>query len=809
MRQQLMALWLGLGMIGIVLGVLGSRPGLTTDGPLRFVDENGSPLANSTIRLLCYTDLGSPLLADLWLQTDELGYPAGTIPPACHYLAALHLLHSQPSGKPGHGPAFQLFATSWVGGATLPQAAGGDIVLSRDQPLVIFNVVASLAWTPAGADYQADFQEAIRQAAAYLYDLSEGQMIFGPLTLYPAGPSWNAADFRLLPANDYRPTAFVGGIVPAGLPYTATNGSETHFTPAEIWLGRYWDGQQASTGDWSAPAGYRTLVHEWSHYALFLYDEYQQGDGQETYCTCPDLPEVGQTGGACGGVSPSLAASVMAYHYSASEWWRSGSPAVCLDTAQWKMHGQRDWQTIIAGGQIQGLTDWLKMPASLTAGPGLGLAADLVVSRPEPSLYLPLVISPGSPTPPPSEPLVFLALGNGPLPAGALAQFYVRDSNQATYQGSSNQALTLLDIQPNDRARVYLDVYGDDRYVYPAPAGPDLSLSQGLTLTLAANNWPAALDLSYELTDGQLTRLDLILTLPQAEAPAGGLCTVDLGCSTAALQQTGSVTWTLQLELDGAALPNYGLVWVGDGANGELWRWYQLAGGVGPGHMDGHAPLLDGPALANSPSPVPGQQNKLLISPAADYAAVLAPLPAGIGGLVGPPLDLDILLPGMVALRPGDHQLPSPVQLTLFYPQEVVDQLGLAEEQLNLLHFNRQLGQWQTVGVSGRSSYLNWVASQPIQQDGLFAVGWNAAPPPQAHFIANPLNGQAPLLVTFINQSTNFSTSQWDFGDGQVSNQTNPVHLYEAAGSYTVTLLVFGPGGNDSLTRFNYIVVGP
>lgn len=806
--RQLMVLWLTLVMVVLMLG--GIRPGLTTTaGPLRFVDENQVPLANRTLRLLCYASLGSPLVADVWLQTDSAGYPAGTIPPDCHYLAALHLLHTQPSNKPGHGPAFHVFASSWPAGASLPQPANGNIVISNQQPLVIFNVVAALGWTPATADYQTDFQEAISQAAAYLYDLSEGQMIFGPLTLYPAGQSWNSADFRLLPANDYRPTAFVGGIVPAGLPYTATNGSESLFAPAEIWLGRYWDGQTATTGAWSAPAGYRTLVHEWSHYALFLYDEYQQEDGQEGYCTCPDLPEVGQTAGACSGVSPQLAASAMAYHYTASEWWRSGSPAVCLNTTQWKMHGQRDWQTITSWGQIQGLANWLKMPTSLTAGPGLGLAADLVSSRPEPTLYLPLVSHPGSPSPPPSEPLVFLTLENGPLPAGALAQLYGYDGNQANYQGSTNHALTLLDIQSTDRGRAYLELYGDERYIYPAPADPDLSLSNGLTLTLAATNWPASLDLTYDLNDGQLSRLDLILTLPQANAPAGGLCTVDAGCSTAPLQQTGAVTWTLTIESANGELPRYGLVWVRDGANGELWRWYQIAGGVGPGHMDGHAPLLDGPLLANSPAPIPGRQNKLLLSSAADYSAVLAPLPAGIGGLVGIPLDVDILLPGMIPLRPGDHQLSSPVQLTLFYPQEVIDQLGLAENQLTLLHFNRPLGQWQTVGVSGRSNYLNWITSQPIQQDGLFAVGWNTTPPPTANFIANPLNGQPPLLVTFINQSTHFTASQWDFGDGQFSNDTNPVHLYETAGSYTVTLLVFGPGGNDIRTRPNYIVVVP
>ncbi|MAR39825.1 MAG: hypothetical protein CMD22_03955 [Flavobacteriales bacterium] len=42
--------------------------------------------------------------------------------------------------------------------------------------------------------------------------------------------------------------------------------------------------------------------------------------------------------------------------------------------------------------------------------------------------------------------------------------------------------------------------------------------------------------------------------------------------------------------------------------------------------------------------------------------------------------------------------------------------------------------------------------------------------------------------VAFVNTSQMFSSSSWDFGDGNSSNQHDPVHTYSAIGNYTVTL---------------------
>lgn len=44
------------------------------------------------------------------------------------------------------------------------------------------------------------------------------------------------------------------------------------------------------------------------------------------------------------------------------------------------------------------------------------------------------------------------------------------------------------------------------------------------------------------------------------------------------------------------------------------------------------------------------------------------------------------------------------------------------------------------------------------------------------------------LQVTFTNFSQNATSYEWNFGDGQTSTEANPVHIYSAAGNYTVVL---------------------
>lgn len=79
---------------------------------------------------------------------------------------------------------------------------------------------------------------------------------------------------------------------------------------------------------------------------------------------------------------------------------------------------------------------------------------------------------------------------------------------------------------------------------------------------------------------------------------------------------------------------------------------------------------------------------------------------------------------------------------------------------------------------------------------------------PVADFNANPLNGCAPLAVTFSNMSQHLQNPvyHWTFGNSVTSAQANPFTIYSLAGIYTVSLKVINEGlCVDSITRINYI----
>ncbi|WP_430936054.1 PKD domain-containing protein [Saccharicrinis sp. 156] len=58
-----------------------------------------------------------------------------------------------------------------------------------------------------------------------------------------------------------------------------------------------------------------------------------------------------------------------------------------------------------------------------------------------------------------------------------------------------------------------------------------------------------------------------------------------------------------------------------------------------------------------------------------------------------------------------------------------------------------------------------------------------------------PTEGCPALKVDFYSNATNVETYHWDFGDGNISADPNPTHIYYTEGTYTVTLTVEGPGG--------------
>lgn len=91
---------------------------------------------------------------------------------------------------------------------------------------------------------------------------------------------------------------------------------------------------------------------------------------------------------------------------------------------------------------------------------------------------------------------------------------------------------------------------------------------------------------------------------------------------------------------------------------------------------------------------------------------------------------------------------------------------------------------------------------------GLKSVVVEPPPPaPVANFTSAPNSGTAPLNVAFTDTSTGTITSwQWNFGDAGTSTLQNPSHSY-AAGTFSVSLTVTGPGGSNTLTKTNLVAV--
>ena len=72
------------------------------------------------------------------------------------------------------------------------------------------------------------------------------------------------------------------------------------------------------------------------------------------------------------------------------------------------------------------------------------------------------------------------------------------------------------------------------------------------------------------------------------------------------------------------------------------------------------------------------------------------------------------------------------------------------------------------------------------------------------NFNWSPESGYLPLSVSFTYTSTDTPNFYlWDFGDGSTSNERNPTHVYNAAGSFDVTLTVTHLDGTSSSRRVN------
>ncbi|RJS69149.1 PKD domain-containing protein [Methanophagales archaeon] len=104
--------------------------------------------------------------------------------------------------------------------------------------------------------------------------------------------------------------------------------------------------------------------------------------------------------------------------------------------------------------------------------------------------------------------------------------------------------------------------------------------------------------------------------------------------------------------------------------------------------------------------------------------------------------------------------------------------------------------------------------TENYDDEGATGCTYTCGPGVIADFSAEPTKGTSPLEVTFIDRSKpegDITGWLWDFGDGNTSNEQNPVHAYyttEPYSYYNVSLTVTGSGeASDTVTKTDYIKV--
>ncbi len=66
---------------------------------------------------------------------------------------------------------------------------------------------------------------------------------------------------------------------------------------------------------------------------------------------------------------------------------------------------------------------------------------------------------------------------------------------------------------------------------------------------------------------------------------------------------------------------------------------------------------------------------------------------------------------------------------------------------------------------------------------------------PRVYFSATPGDPVVGEEVWFTNESHNSTSFEWDFGDGYISNEVHPIHIYTVSGTFEVVLTAWSRTG--------------
>ena len=237
-----------------------------------------------------------------------------------------------------------------------------SLIINPDNKLMLLNLDVSLEWDARqDPDYLTQLQSDLARASEILFDLSNGQIALGEVTVYQNKENWLSSDILVYARNDQRPNANLGGITEVALNDVLSNTQVLTgaYLPGQIRMGATWNryGNPGGTvgEDWP-----RALAHEIGHYSLFLLDNYLGISANEL------LVEIDCQGSAM----------TDAYRTDYSEFLdrntingegKSWSGA-CLNSLAEQTTGRSDWETINAfysflSQQSDKYSQWSSQPA--------------------------------------------------------------------------------------------------------------------------------------------------------------------------------------------------------------------------------------------------------------------------------------------------------------------------------------------------------------------------------------------------------------------------------------------------------------
>ncbi|HEU4328244.1 MAG TPA: hypothetical protein VFS21_34220 [Roseiflexaceae bacterium] len=574
----------------------------------------------------------------------------------------------------------------------------------------------------APGTYLDDLELGLRRMADYIYQFIDRRVALRTITIDVTGADWDRADIRILASQSLRPSAHVGGntTVPVRVDLGA-DAPTLVLRPAPIQVGRFWNGQGARCGPWSSLSGYRTLAHEWAHYALRLYDEYIQHPHNHAH---------GYGNAYC--ESSTRQRTIMAYHYEdiihpLSDWTKMSPPASsCLGTPQHVVYGEDALTTLerffVDGGPIVG--------HNALSSSDLAIIPNSTLSGPDPITVLldalgHFGVSTAARWPAPSYVLWtdtddrLRIMGQGNLIAGA--------SPGRVWPGLNGPSRLVVTTQEPNSGLVF-SYPPAHTGAHPLPSGRAV-----LTAQPGAWNTAVAIHPLLSATDPLTGALGLAVDLTVCDnsdrgenqpgrfavtyCPTGGPC---LPFQPAHLVDAGTLIRRATIPVKPSAS---GYVYVIDYLrNSEVVLWHQLAGGVGPAHSDGLAPRAEGllnlDVVANLPvdSPNPSVPlNELSYTPELACPSEAQISPSAVFRLADLPLRVT-LATTTVTTSTVPFWNETPLGVRLNYNADELSRRGIAEDSLVVLQ--RVNGSWQILSALGHDQDLDWIAARLVLSGG-------------------------------------------------------------------------------------------